>query len=183
MSQEATQQLTLSYTTRSLNIIRIYKPFILALGIVIVATVLLTAWTHQLMDAFMGFIFIVFAIPKLFNLTAFVQAFSQYDLLSKRFTVYARAYPFIELTLGLTYLTDYPTNSNFGNKAVNIVVIILTSIGIAGIVHSLQQKKKLSCACLGATFKFPLSNVAVIENGSMLVMALGMLILYSPLHM
>jgi hypothetical protein len=183
MRQEATQQLTLSRTTRSLNLVRLYKPFILALGLVIVATSLLTAWSHQPMDAFMGFFFIVFALPKLLNLTAFAQAFSQYDLLSKRFTGYARAYPFIELTLGLTYLTDYPMNSNFGNKVVNIMVIILTAIGIAGIVHSLKYKKKLSCACLGATFKFPLSNVAVIENGSMLVMALGMLILYSPVHM
>jgi hypothetical protein len=183
MSQEATQELPLSYTTKSLKLIHSYKPFILAVGLVVVATFLLTIWTHQLMNDFMGCFFTVFAVPKFSNLRAFTKAFSQYDLISKRFTNYAWAYPFIELTLGILYLTKYTTSFNFGNKVINIAVILLTSISIVGVVRSLRQNKDLSCACLGTVFKLPLSNVAVIENGLMLVMALGMLLFNSPMHM
>ena len=49
---------------------------------------------------FMGFIFIFFGLLKLYDLNKFVNIFSKYDIISKKFPFYAFLYPFIEIFIG-----------------------------------------------------------------------------------
>lgn len=175
---------------RLLAVASTYAPLIVGLVIVISATYLLellrsahgVVFVHELMNAFMGFFFVLFAVPKFFNLAGFAEAFKQYDSISQKYFAYAKAFPFIELGLGLVLLSNYTTNSSVGNKLVNIVIIFITAATLLGVVRSLRQKKKLVCACMGTIFNFPLSKVALFENGIMLLMALGMLFFQSSFH-
>src|SRR5687767_5610581 len=48
---------------------------------------------------FMGVFFLVFAGFKLVGYRVFALMFSSYDIVAKRFKIYAYAYPFIELAL------------------------------------------------------------------------------------
>jgi prepilin signal peptidase PulO-like enzyme (type II secretory pathway) len=173
MNRETTRQLPLVYKPAELA--RSYRPFILATFLVIVSTYLLTLWTHHLMDEFMGSFFMIFALPKLFNIEGFAKSFSRYDLIAKKYLNYARSYPFIELFIGFAYLINYPMRSTTDNKVINLTVVFLTTVGILGVAISLRQNKKLSCACLGSKFEFPLSKITIFENSLMLAMALSML--------
>jgi hypothetical protein len=134
---------------------------------------------HQAMNAFMGLFFIVFAAPKFISISGFAESFKQYDILSKRFPIYAKAYPFIELALGLALLTSWSYMSRSGDLIVNSLVALITVITMYGVAQALRRGKHFTCACLGSIFNFPLSKVALIENGLMFVMAIAMIIFYS----
>jgi hypothetical protein len=127
----------------------------------------------QLKDAmndFMGIFFIVFSLFKIYNLHGFAQAYSTYDIIAKRSTVYAYAYPFIELSLGISYLFGlYPI-------ATNVVTFVLMTIGAIGVGIELAQGNHITCACLGAVFKIPMTYVTLLEDLTMAFMALIMLI-------
>ena len=67
--------------------------------------------------------------------------------------MYGFIYPFIELALGISYLTAL--NPTFTNAA-TILVMGISSIGV---IRSVLNKQKNQCACLGALFNLPLSIV------------------------
>lgn len=123
-------------------------------------------WMHLVM----GFFFCFLAMFKLFDLRGFVDGFSTYDLVSKKFREYGYLYPFLELGLGLCYLMRQPSTLLY------MVTIALMALSSMGIVQSMTQKKKLHCACMGTVLKVPLSTVSLIEDAGMGVMALVMLL-------
>jgi hypothetical protein len=157
---------TLSFTQR-------YKPLL-----VIIATVAFSAAAlaivdgrvHRFMETFMGLFFVNFAMFKLIDLKGFADGFSMYDLIAKRSRAYAFAFPFIELGLGLLYLTAFlPTITN-------ILTLIIMLVSGAGVIKAIVMgDKHLQCACLGTTLNVPLSTVSVIENFGMAAMAAFML--------
>jgi hypothetical protein len=57
------------------------------------------------MHAYMGVFLTVFALLKLFNPAGFADGFEMYDLLAKRARAYGYVYPYLELALGLAYLS------------------------------------------------------------------------------
>lgn len=121
-------------------------------------------WMHN----FMGFFLVVFALLKLFDLSAFADGFQKYDLLAVHFRPYALVYPFIELTLGLAYFSFWrPT-------AVYVATVVVLGFGALGVVRALRRGLDLKCACMGSILKVPLSTVALTENLGMVVMALAM---------
>jgi len=121
-------------------------------------------WMHD----FMGFFLVVFALLKLFDLSGFADGFQMYDLLAKRFRLYALLYPFLELALGLAYFTFWrPTT-------VYLATIILLGFGALGVINALRRGLDVDCACMGTTLKVPLSTVALVENVGMVAMALVM---------
>jgi YHS domain-containing protein len=114
---------------------------------------------------FMGIILAGFALLKLVDLEAFADAFAKYDVLGKRLRVYAYAYPFVELGLGLAYLAQWQL------PFVYAATTVLYAFGAVGVTLSIRRKENLTCACVGGTVKVPLSKVTLIEDLGMVAMA------------
>lgn len=152
-----------------------YQPLLLVLAYVlgIVALVEFTAGTFDWMRAmgnFMGGFFTAFSFFKMLDLRGFVDSFQTYDVLARPVRPYGYAYPFIELTLGVSYIVG------FAPVATNIVTLIVMLTGVVGVSQALLQKRQIQCACLGTVFNLPMSTVAFIEDGLMAAMAVGMLV-------
>lgn len=126
-------------------------------------------WKHWL-SAFMGSFFLIFSMFKFFDLKGFVEGYSVYDLIAKKTKMYAYCYPFIEVALGIAYL------SFFIPVLTNIVTIIIMAISAMGVIQTVMRgDKELKCSCLGTIIDVPLSTVSIIEDVGMGIMALIML--------
>ncbi len=151
-----------------------YKPLLLIVGFLIGVTWLTHIKTpgrhwHEWMSDFMAGFFLVFSFFKLLNLSGFAQAYRGYDLIASRSNAYAYAYPFIELALGIAYLTRWnPVMTHW----VTLVVMIVSALGV---VNALRKRQLIECACLGTVFKLPMSKVTLIEDLSMAVITAAML--------
>lgn len=126
------------------------------------------------MQHFMGGFFVVFAFFKLLDVRGFADAFQTYDIAARRFPLYAVAYPWIELVLGVAYLT------NVAPLVTNIATLIIMATGLAGVTQALLAKRRIQCACLGTVFKLPMSKVTFVED---LLMAAMALVALSPIPM
>ena len=113
----------------------------------------------------MGTILIIFGLLKIINLTQFVDIFQKYDIISKKITIYAYLYPFIEIILGLSLIFKYKL------KIINSIIIISMLINIISVSITLSQGQKLRCGCLGSFLHIPLSYVTLSENIIMLFMS------------
>jgi len=152
----------------------------LPLGIILLLVTGLAAYTSCIRTAFpsfetfmmdfMGFFFVIFAFFKLLDIKGFAENFAQYDLLAMRSRVYALAYPFVELGLGIAYLMAFQVHVTL------IITIIIMLFGTIGVVQATRRSKGMKCACLGAVINLPLSTVTIIENTGMAIMAIIMLL-------
>lgn len=127
---------------------------------------------NTVMRLFMGGFFVSFSFFKMLDLKGFADAYRGYDLVAKAFPAYGYIYPFIELTLGLAYL------GNIQPILTNLLTVLLMAISLVGVWQAVFSKKFIKCACLGAVFNLPMSSVTIVENLSMLIMALIALIGY-----
>lgn len=118
------------------------------------------------MRNFMGGFFVTFAFFKLLDVRGFADAFRSYDIAARRLPLYGPAYPWIELALGVAYLT------NIAPAATNVVTLVLMGLGLVGVTQALLAKRRIQCACLGTVFKLPMSKVTFVEDALMVVMAL-----------
>jgi hypothetical protein len=149
--------------------------------IVIIALTLLAASSKQVsyggwqwmpwMHDFMGFFLVVFSMFKFFDLPGFADGFQMYDLLAKPFRPYAYVYPFIELGLGLGYLSHWQPTTIY------IATLVVMLWGALGVIGALARGLNINCACMGTVLKVPLSTVALLEDLGMAVMAGGMLLM------
>jgi hypothetical protein len=119
---------------------------------------------------FMGVFFVVFASFKFVGYSMFALMFSGYDIVAKRIKAYSYAYPFIELGLGGLYLF------NLMPTARDILTVIVMSVGTIGVAQEVAKRSGVHCACLGNIIKLPLGTVSLIEDVSMGLMALAMLL-------
>ena len=130
------------------------------------------SWSwHIWMHDFMGLFLLVFAMVKLFDLSSFAVGFAKYDLLAERSRTYALGYPFIELALGLAYLSRWLPQATY------FATIAILSFGALGVLNTMKQGKQINCACMGQILEVPVSTVTLTENLSMSVMALAMLLI------
>ena len=121
------------------------------------------------MRNFMAGFFIVFAFFKLLNLKGFAMSYKMYDVVAAKWKGWGLIYPFVELSLGIAYLI------NVFPFYVNLITVIVLGISSIGVIKSNLDNKKIKCACLGDVFNLPMSTVTIIEDVSMVVMALVML--------
>ena len=148
---------------------------LIAIFLTIIAFTLLRQWftgwdLHAAMNDFMAAFFLIFGAFKLYNLSAFAEAYASYDIIAKRSSLYAHLYPFIEIALGLANLFRlFPVATN----SITLALMIISSIGVA---QELALKKTIVCACLGTVFKIPMTYVTLFEDLLMAAMALLMLI-------
>lgn len=126
--------------------------------------------TTEAMLDFMGFFYMVFSFFKLLDLKGFPVSFSMYDPLAKTLPVYGWVYPFIELLLGILFLTRIQITFAL------ITTIIILGLTTVGVTRTLLNRQSIQCACLGTALKLPMTEATFIENAIMLVMAIIMLV-------
>jgi cation transport ATPase len=156
--------------------LKTYKPLLL-IGMFITLVSGISSYSDAHIDGmlwmnhFMAGFFLVFSFFKLLDLNGFAESYAMYDVLAKRIHSYGYIYPFIELTLGLLFLTGFEP---FFTNIATIVVMGFSSIGV---IQTVLDKKKIRCACLGAVFNLPMSTVTIIEDLLMVAMAATALVL------
>jgi copper chaperone CopZ len=151
-----------------------YKPLLLIVGFIAGVTLLVQypfadfsamLWMRHFMAGF----FIVFAFFKLLNLQGFATSYRMYDIVAAKWAGWGYIYPFVELALGVLYLLNIaPVFTNWAT----VVVLGVSSIGV---IKSNLDKKQIKCACLGDVFNLPMSTVTIVEDLSMVAMAVAML--------
>lgn len=156
------------YKNKSL-ILNSYLPLVIITLFSFVLSVTLMQNQKELLYRFMGFFLSLFSLFKWLDIKGFMEAFKEYDLISKYFPPYLIVYPIVELVLGLCYISLTFT------LIANMTTIILMSLNTVSIIKALWQRKKLSCACLGSLLKLPLSYVSLFEIVAMMAMAFYML--------
>lgn len=122
------------------------------------------------MNMFMAGFFMVFGAFKLIKWQGFVNAYKEYDVLAKKSTLYAYAYPLIEISLGLAYFFSWQP------LATNLITLVIMLIGSYGVWQKLKLKEEIPCACLGVVFKLPMTKVTLFEDLLMAAMALAMIV-------
>ena len=152
-----------------------YYPIFLIFGYIAVASLLVqfiagrfnvTQW----MSHFMAGFFLVFSFFKLLNIKGFAEGYGTYDIVAKAFPGWGFIYPFIELALGLLFLTEaFPLDTN-------LATFIVMGISSVGVIQSLLKKSVFQCACLGTIIKLPLSKVTLFEDLLMVLMSVIMII-------
>ena len=154
------------------NKIKQLKPLFIILGYISVTSILLNFrnWnsTNAMLD-FMGLFYIIFSFFKILDIKGFSTSFKMYDPLAKKITTYGYIYPFIEILLGLMFLTRIEVNIAL------LITIIILGITSVGVTQTLLNKKTINCACLGTTLKLPMTEATFIENAIMIIMAIVLL--------
>ncbi|MDY8134720.1 heavy metal translocating P-type ATPase [Aquimarina sp. 2201CG5-10] len=148
-------------------------PLFLIFGYITIAAVGLNVapWsTEGFMLDFMGLFYVVFSFFKLLDLKGFPDSFKMYDPLAKLLPFYGWVYPFIEVTLGIFFLTRFQIEASL---IITLIVLGATTIGVTKV---LLDKKSIRCACLGTALKLPMTKATFIENSIMLIMTIWMLI-------
>lgn len=116
-----------------------------------------------------GFFF-VFSFFKLLNLKGFAEGYGTYDVVARAIPAYGFIYPFIELALGIAFLTGWEPMTT------NVLTLVVMGVSTVGVAQSLLKKKPFQCACLGTVIKLPLSKVTLFEDLLMVAMSLVMVI-------
>jgi hypothetical protein len=144
-----------------------YLPLIVFVGIAVLAAIAIPYPIIELkMLTFMGLLFCNFAMLKLFNLPGFVEGFRKYDGIAYRLPFYGYLYPFIELALGLSYL------SLFGLAVTLPFTVVFLGVSAISVIVSLRKGLDVKCACMGTALDVPLSTVTLVEDLGMGLMAL-----------
>ncbi len=147
-----------------------YKPILLIFSFITGISLLVNfqggefSWMRW-MSHFMGGFFITFSFFKLLNLKGFAESYAMYDIVAKRWYGWGYIYGFIELALGLAFLTA------FNPIITNAVTFIVMSVSIVGVLQSVWSKAKIRCACLGDVFNLPMSTITIIEDALMIGMS------------
>lgn len=152
-----------------------YKPllllFVFITGISFIASLNGGFQVMTWMNLFMASFFIAFSFFKFLNLEGFAESYSSYDVLAKRLPAYGLVYPFIELALGIGYLTG------FNPVVTNTATIAVMGFSSIGVIQTVLAKQQIQCACLGTVFNLPMSTVTIVEDLLMVGMGAGMLVM------
>jgi cation transport ATPase len=153
-----------------------YKPILLIAAFLTGITMLvemvhapfdLMRWMHHFMAGF----FFSFSFFKLLDLKGFAQNYATYDIIAKKWLGWGYVYPFVELALGVAYLTWWMP------AVTNGVSFVVMGINLVGVLQAVLNRKVIRCACLGSVFNLPMSTVTIIEDGLMVAMSAAMLIM------
>jgi copper chaperone CopZ len=161
-----------------INFLSVYRPLLLIVAYLMAGSFFIqigVAGPHavsamETMRYFMAGFFLVFSFFKLLDIQAFATAYARYDLLAMRWPNWGLIYPFLELALGVAYLT------NFNPLITYWLTIGIMGFSAIGVIQAVASKTQIQCACLGIVFKLPMSTVTIIEDVGMVVMAATMLV-------
>src|SRR4051812_48656314 len=131
-------------------------PLVLIVGYILGVTVLTTfvradrSW-HTLMNDFMAGFFLVFSFFKLLDLRGFADAYGTYDLVAARWRAWGLVYPFLELGLGVAYLTRWRP------LVTSAATLVLMLVGAAGVLRALPPGHAIRWGCLGTGLNPPMT--------------------------
>ena len=153
-----------------------YKPVLLIFLYIFSVTALLEITAENIdlsrwMRHFMAGFFLTFSFFKMLNLKGFKDSYLMYDIIARKFPLWGYIYAFTELILGIAFLV------NFNPIITNSMTFVVMSVSIIGVLRTVLNKKAIKCACLGDVFNLPMSTVTIIEDGLMIIMSLGMLVM------
>lgn len=152
-----------------------YKPILLIFAFITGIT-LFNEWVigdflwMRWMRNFMAGFFLAFSFFKLLNLKGFAESYSMYDVVAKKWSGWGYVYAFVELALGIAFLTG------FNPIIINSITFVVMSVSIIGVLQSVFNKRKIKCACLGDVFNLPMSTITIIEDALMIGMSGVMLL-------
>ena len=153
-------------TSQSLVLITLIFLFLFGISKFLTNNILKSQDSNVLIKNYMGIIYIVFGFLKLYDIDKFVNIFRKYDIIANKVEFWAWLYPFIEILLGISLLSNV-----FVNKTMKITIVLMI-ISIISVSISLLKKQNLRCGCLGTFFHIPLSYVTISENVAMLALSL-----------
>ena len=153
-------------TSQSLVLITLIFLFLFGISKFLTNNILKSQDSNVLIKNYMGIIYIVFGFLKLYDIDKFVNVFRKYDIIANKVEFWAWLYPFIEILLGISLLSNV-----FVNKTMKITLVLM-AISIISVSISLLKKQNLRCGCLGTFFHIPLSYVTISENVAMLALSL-----------
>ncbi len=169
LSEQAHHHTQINTEKEARTWLEIYKPILLIFSYITCITLLAEFKTGfnamHWMNNFMGAFFITFSFFKMLDLKGFAESYFSYDIIAKHWMGYGYLYAFIELVLGVAFITA------FHSLITNIATFIVMSISIIGVLQTVFNKRKIKCACLGAVFNLPMSTVTIIEDLLMIVMS------------
>ena len=141
--------------------------------IALFSTAGLVAWAAALgIPGFMGVSLSMLASLKLMDLESFTESFEKYDLITQQVKPYGKAFPFLELLLGLGFL------SGLAPVATGLGSLVLGTSGAISVFKAVYiDKLELNCACVGGNSKAPLGVISFLENAIMIGM--GAFLLFS----
>ena len=151
-----------------------YRPLLLLVGYILLASIGVQAAhgevsVQETMRYFMAGFFLAFSFFKLLDVPAFANAYAGYDLLAAKWKGWGIVYPFVELGLGIAYLTHWqPALTHW-------VTIVVMGFSALGVIRAVASKHAIRCACLGRVFNLPMSTVTIVEDVGMVLMAAWML--------
>lgn len=131
--------------------------------------------TPDFMSHFMGFVLVFFGLIKLNDVQGFAEGFAKYDPIAKRFSLYGKMYPYVEVALGVLFILQLLALPSI------LITLIIYGASLYGTVKSLLNKEELHCVCLGTYFRLPLSRVTIIESVFMIGMSVWMLIMLNQM--
>lgn len=127
---------------------------------------------YVMLNYIMGSYFLVFGIVKTLNLQSVADNFKQYDLLAKYIPYYGLIYPYLEIVMAIIY---FSSSAKIWPEIVTIIIFSSTFIGVA---YRLWKKMPLvKCACFGGLIDLSISSFTLIENGFMILCAVGMILI------
>lgn len=126
----------------------------------------------SVMSNFMGGFFLAFSFFKFLDIRGFASGFARYDIIAEHWKPWRYLYPFVELALGIAYIT------RFEPPLTHTVTVVVMSVGAVGVIRSMMRKDRIKCACLGTVIDLPLGTVTLIEDLGMALMAAAMLALH-----
>lgn len=152
--------------------VQLYKPLIILTMISFFAALEMALYgVMPFMNALMGLFLIFLSALKFFDTKGFAEVFTKYDPLAARVKGYAYIYPFIELGLGIMFLSStYPIFTN----GLLVAVFAINTVGVMTVIRSGAE---IRCGCAGAGFNLPVGRVTLVENMAMIVMGLSGLLL------
>ena len=80
-----------------------YRPVIVVIGV----SFLLSFASGGDLKSLMGFFLSLLAMLKLIDMKSFKIGFRNYDLVAKKFPIYGLIYPFLELAVGLSFISNH----------------------------------------------------------------------------
>ncbi len=150
-------------------------PLYILLTFVLISSILLSyVFPSQVfMMYLMGIWFLSFGVLKLIDLPSFAMSFSWYDFIAKKWRWYWYIYPFIEIILWFLYIWDTSMTYMY---SVSAVAFVLSLLWLTSAYRVVSSGKTIVCACMGTTWKLPMTKVTILENSVMILMILYMII-------
>lgn len=148
-----------------------YAPLIVIVTLIFITSIAISYPFFNFKSIVMSFMagfFLIFSGFKLVDLKGFADGYKTYDVLAMRLPVYGYIYPFIELLFGLAMIMGM-----YEKQILLAEAIVMTFSGI-GVAIKLLKKEKFQCVCLGTFLKIPLTKITLIEDFSMVLLALTM---------